>query len=299
MRPPPATYVLGTIIESNGEDVEIRVDVTDISGNHWFTRTFDHTVESGFHKDARNTGKDPYDPVFDEAANRVALELEDYESKTLADLKDLTELRFGAHLNDDAFGRYFTVSDGRAEMTAFPSEDDPMLRRTRAIRVRDQLFVDNLQETYRTFSAQMEASYLTWQEQSQLAIEAEREADAEATEQALLGVLGIGLAVLAAVAGANSDSAGASTAAMTGAAVAGVAGVSMLQESFQTSKEARVHRDALNELGESIDVDLAPQVIDFQKQTVELTGTAKEQFAQWRAFLKRIYAEERTPERQL
>jgi hypothetical protein len=40
-------------------------------------------------------------------------------------------------------------------------------------------------------------------------------------------------------------------------------------------------------------------VIEFEKKTVELTGTAKEQFAQWRAFLKQIYAQEATPDKLL
>ena len=57
--------------------------------------------------------------------------------------------------------------------------------------------------------------------------------------------------------------------------------------------------DALAELGESIDMELAPQVIEFEKKTVELTGTAREQFAQWRAFLKKIYAQESVPDVQL
>ncbi len=70
----------------------------------------------------------------------------------------------------------------------------------------------------------------------------------------------------------------------------------MLGESFKTSKEAEVYRDALSELGQSIDLELAPQVIKFEKETVELTGDAAKQFAQWRNFLKQIYQAEATPE---
>jgi len=46
-------------------------------------------------------------------------------------------------------------------------------------------------------------------------------------------------------------------------------------------------------------VSIAPQVVEMEQQTVELTGTAKEQFAQWRSFLKKIYAQEKTPEKTL
>ncbi|TQV78005.1 hypothetical protein FKG95_20710 [Denitrobaculum tricleocarpae] len=292
-------YVLGQIVESNGEDVEITVEVLDITGERWFTRSFDHEVEPGFHKNIRNEGKDPYDPVFDEAANRIAQELEDYESAELDRLKQTTELRFGSSFTQEAFSDHLVTKNGRAELTSFPSENDPMLQRTRAIRVRDQLFVDNLQETYRTFSDDMETSYLIWQEQSLQEVLAQREVEREATTEAMLGILSIGVAIAAIAAGANSDSASTRTAAVTGGVVAGAAGALLLKESFQTSEEAKVHRDALAELGESIDVELAPRVVAFQEQTVELTGTAREQFAQWRKFLKKIYMEERTPEVQL
>lgn len=292
-------YVAGRIIESNGEDVAIEIDVSDITGKHWFTRAFDHEVSVGFHKDIRNDGKDSYEPVFEEAANRIALELEDFSSAELAQIAQVTELRFGANMSQDAFSEYLEYDNGKAKLVSFPSEDDPMLNRTRAVRVRDQLFVDGLQEEYRSFSTQMDASYLIWQEQSLLEIEAEREVDRKAAGQAALGALSLGLAIFAATAGSRSSSQAGRSAGTVGAVAAGAVAVGLFSESFQTAKEAKVHRDALNELGESIDVDLGPRVVEFDKQTVTLTGDAKEQFAQWREFLQKIYEQERTPEKQL
>ena len=46
-------------------------------------------------------------------------------------------------------------------------------------------------------------------------------------------------------------------------------------------------------------MELAPQVIKFEKETVKLTGDAKDQFQQWREFLKKIYALESTPDTKL
>ena len=78
-----------------------------------------------------------------------------------------------------------------------------------------------------------------------------------------------------------------------------MAGAELIKESFKTSEEAKVHRDAINELGQSVDMELSSQVIAFEKQTVELTGTAKQQFDQWRDFLHKIYEQEMTPDTQL
>ena len=292
-------YVLGKILESNGEDVKIEIQVYDITNRLWFTRNFSHEVNVGFHKDVRNKGLDPYAPVFEKAANRVAIELEDMQEADLIKLSEMTELRFATNMSADAFAENLTVEDGTAKLVSYPSEDDPMLKRTRAIRVRDQLFVDGLQDQYRDFSDRMDASYLIWQEQSLFEFEAEREASRKATAEAALGVLAIGLAILSAVAGSRSNTYGGRSAGTTGAILGGTAAVALFSKSFQTSEESKVHRDALNELGQSIDVDLGPKVVEFDKETVKLTGNAKEQFAQWREFLKKIYEQERTPAKQL
>lgn len=292
-------YVLGTIEESNGEEVEIEIEVVDISGRTWFTRSFDHTVESGFHKNTRNEGKDPYDPVFEAAAARVVEALQDHPDEELVSLTRVTELRFGSNFTEEAFADHLLIKGSTYNLRSFPAEEDPMLQRTRAVRVRDQLFVDGLQAHYRSFSDSMEDSYLIWQEQSLLELEAQQEANEKAIGQAALGILTIGLGVLAVLAGGRSDSSAGQTAGITGGVVAGTVGATLLQGAFHTSAEAKVHREALEELGQSIDIDLAPQVQAFEEKSVELTGSAKEQFAQWRAFLQKIFEEEKTPAVQL
>jgi hypothetical protein len=125
--------------------------------------------------------------------------------------------------------------------------------------------------------------------------QAKSEAEMKSAGELAVGILAIGVAIAAVAAGANSNDYNDSMALATAGIASGVVGASFIQDSFQTSNEAKVHRDALNELGESIDHELAPRVIAFEKHTVELTGTAKEQFAQWRAFLKKIYDLEKTP----
>lgn len=292
-------YILGRIEQSNGEEVEIEIEVVDISGKRWLDESFEHEVSEAFHKDLRNKGLDPYDPVFEEAAAEIVEELNDHSLQELNDLHYLADLRFGANFSETTFVQYMEMDDGEYSLVSKPSDQDPMLQRVQAIRVRDQLFIDGLQDNYASFSEQMNESYLMWQEQSLFETQAERAAGRKAIGQAVGGVLLIGLAVLSAVAGSNSNRTGSSAAGATGAIIGGIAGASLMSSSFKTSEEAKVHRDSLNELGESVDMAMAPQVIAFEKESVKLTGDAKEQFSQWRAFLQRIYAEERTPDVQI
>jgi len=292
-------YVLGTINESNGENVAIDVKVYDISGKRWLSKSFEHDVAKDFYSNIRNKGKDPYDPVFTKAAKRIVEELDYHAAKDLAQLQALTNLRFGANFSEAAFAQHMQVKRGITSLISYPDENDLMLKRVKAIRIRDQMFTDQMQPHYEQFSQKMDASYAIWQKQSSTELAAERESNRETVKNALAGVALIGLAVLSAVAGSQSDTYAGSAAGTTGAVVGGMVGAQLLEKSFQTSKEAKFHRDALNELGQSIDSEMAPQVVKFEKSTQKLTGSAKEQFSQWRAFLKRIYDEEATPDVQL
>ena len=283
-------YVKGTILESNGEDVEIRIDVIDITGRVWFARTYSHEVDEGFYKDPRTKGMDPYDPVFQEAATEVAAELKELTPGDLEQLTQISELRFGASLAEDAFEDHLEYANGRTKLRSFPSEDDPMLARTRAIRVRDQLFVDALQANYESFSQEMNDSYLIWQEQSLFEIQAERDADLATIGEIAGGVALIALSVLGIFVGVDLGAIGGVL--LAGSAVAGTAGIGMIRSSFQTAEEAKVHRDALQELGESINIDLSPRVVEFEEEMVVLTGDAQNQFSQWRTFLQEINRKE-------
>jgi len=292
-------YVLGKINASNGEKVNINIKVYDISGKRWFNKSFKHEVTEDFYNNTRNRGKDPYDPVFKKAADRLVKELNYHSAGDLEKLQSLTNLRFGANFSEEAFAGYMKIKGKVVSLTGYPDENDLMLRRVKAIRIRDQLFTDSMQLHYEQFSRKMDDSYAIWQKQSFTELAAERQANRDAIGSAIAGIALIGLAILAGAAGARSDSYSGSAAGTTGAVVGGVVGVNLLEKSFNTSKEAKFHRDALAELGKSIDSEIAPQVVKFEKSTQKLTGSAKEQFAQWRAFLKKIYVQEATPDVQL
>ena len=58
------------------------------------------------------------------------------------------------------------------------------------------------------------------------------------------------------------------------------------------SQEAKMHVEALRELGGSLDVEVAPLVVEVEGETLRLSGTMEGQFAEWREMLRKIYAEE-------
>ena len=289
-------YISGKILESNSEDVELDIKVADISGNLWIDDEFEHTVPDDFY-DRGGYNEDSYDPVFKKIAKKIEEKLQFISTKNLDDLEHISDLRFGLSLSEESFSEnIFQDEKGKYTIKTKLNKSDPKFIRLNNLRVRDQLFIDELQVFYMNFDENIDSSYLTWQRQTFQEKQAESKAKGEAVGKAIGGILLLGAAVAAAVAGVQSNNANTQTLGTLGAIGGGVAGASLLQDSFKKSAEAKVHRDAIEELGRSLDVEMSGKVIDLNDETIELTGTAKEQFSQWRLFLKKIYEKEKTPD---
>ena len=168
-----------------------------------------------------------------------------------------------------------------------------MWQRVNSIMIREQLFVDSLQSHYNKFVNFSNQSYLLWQGQSYNEIVAEKKAKTKAIGRGILGVLSIAAAVASASSPKdyNDDYSG-EVAMLT-------LGGKLLEDAAKYKAEAKMHRDSIKELGDSIDAELAPNVIEFENKTIELSGNAKEQFVEWRKFLSKMYELEKTPDVQL
>jgi uncharacterized membrane-anchored protein YhcB (DUF1043 family) len=106
---------------------------------------------------------------------------------------------------------------------------------------------------------------------------------------------GIALATMAVILSQNSSSSVGEFGAIAGVVASGV----LLNSAMNKNAELKVHKQSLDELGESLDLEISSQLITHNDQTIELTGTANEQYQQWKNHLKAIYELEKTPNKQL
>jgi len=70
------------------------------------------------------------------------------------------------------------------------------------------------------------------------------------------------------------------------------AGAYLIKSGFDKRAEAQIHMEALEELGQSLEDEVAPQVFSLDDRTITLTGSVEEQYAQWREILADLYAAE-------
>lgn len=284
-------YVKAAIVDSNGEDVRLKVTVSDSTGKVWIrNKTYSHRVQDITFSNPRNKDEndqlkvDPYEPIYQKINQEIAKYMDRrINSKNADTIHTVTDLRFAQNFAPDAFSDILSERRGKYSLKGKPDSADPMITRIKNIQFRDQMFIDNMQVSYDGFSSDMKSSYRIWQEQSFAESKAAREAQNAAFWQGVAGAVVLAASVAAASSADSYDSS--YYGGYAGAAVAGA----LFAESFQSSDEAKVHRDALNEIAESIDGNLSPSVIEMEDTTVTLTGTAKEQSDQWRSILKKIY----------
>jgi len=286
-------YVNAKILTSNGEDIEIAVRLVDISGKSLMTKTYKHRVTEYEFEDPRLAGKDLYSTVFELAAKDIAKVARKQKPKRIAELNAIEEMRFAETFSPDYFSNYIrTSSSGKTKLMSLPADDDVMLNRVKSLRIKDQMFVDNMQVDYENFRNDMNEDYILWQKQAFTESKAAREAASAASAKMFMGFL----SVVAGAAIANNS--GSSLGNYGGAAIA-VAGIATIADGIQDSKEATAHRESLSEMGRSLNIQLAPQVMEMEDRTLELRGNAVEQYTAWRAYLLDVYNKEKTPEIEL
>jgi hypothetical protein len=152
------------------------------------------------------------------------------------------------------------------------------MARVEAIRDRDQMLADTLNEYYSDFYARMDKPYDDWRAYSYT----EQAALDSINRASLLKKILGGIAVLGGILmDPRDDPAGVKDVLILG-------GIAAVQSGFEDGKESGIHKAALTELADSFEGEVTPLVLDVDGKVVQLTGSAEAQFAQWRQLLKEI-----------
>ena len=194
-------------------------------------------------------------------------------------------MRAAHDMAPDAFDGHLEVDkNGRYKIVRLPAESDPMLQRVRAIQLRDDMLVDTINSYYEVYYNDLWQPYSDWRKLYNQELVAMQEIKKQALTRQLLG--------LAAIVGgvAMSTNSNTSSSGLPGLMVVG--GAAAIYSGFQKSQETKIHKDVIEELSVSFSSGAEPLVVEVVGETVRLTGTAEEQYQQWRKMLREIYASE-------
>ena len=275
-------FVKGQIKESNGEHLTLEIEVIDATGRRWFTKKYKKEATPTSYAGNRPAEKDAYQDLYNLIANDMADFRKKLTPEDINKIRTTAKLKFAEDFAPDAFDGYLAEGKkNQTEIKRLPADGDPMMARLLKIREREYMYVDTLNEQYDAFYNEMWPSYENWRQLNMTERKAMREIKRKALTRQLLGAL----LIAGAIAAGSSDSSGV---AVVQAGMILVGGM-VIVEGFNISKEAEIHEAAIQELSESFGGEMKPVVMEFEGKQYELTGSAEEQFKQWRELLRKIY----------
>ena len=279
-------YVDGRILESTGREIKLDVTVTDATGRTWFTKVYEAEADLRAYKDTISKPRDPFDNVYNTLANDLLAARHKLSAEQRVAIREVSDLRFANDLAPYAFGSYLTQDrKGVYKTVRLPAPGDPMMERMDRVRERDYTLVDTLNEHYTTFGAKMSESYTNWRKYSHEELEAESLARRQSITRQVLGAA----AVIGGIIAESEVNSSAGSAAATAAVLGGIYAV---KSGFDKRAEIKLHSESLKQLGDSFQAEVQPMVIDIEGRTLELKGSAEEQYAEWRRLLKDLYENE-------
>jgi len=278
-------WVDAKILQSDGETLRLDVTVSDATGRTWYTRKYEEIATKYAYDIRRGSRQEPFQGIYNRIANDMMAYRHLLSSADVTTIRTVTELKFARRFSPEVFADHLQ-DDGKGHysISRLPAANDPLLQRINRIRERDYLFVDTLQDYYASFVQKMEDPYRSWRSESYFETMALRETRRSANTK----LIGGAAAILAGILGAASNSQLGQAAGYAGI----IGGAYAVKEGLGEREEAKMHVEALKELGASLDAEVQPATVTLEDRTVTLSGSVSEQYGQWRAILHDIYQTE-------
>lgn len=284
--------VTGKVIDSNGGFMAVDITAVDAAGRVWIKdKRFSSLVDLGAYKtNAALRARDPFQNVYSEIANELVVARDKLSALDRENIRKVASLKFAQDLAPDAMQGMTTVDkNGITQVARLPAEGDPTLGRIERIRERDTAVVDTVNDYYASFAESIDDSYDSWRQTSFTELEKEMRARSSARTRTVLGAAALIASIFAPNSCSTYDACRINNAMRTAGTMGGIAAV---LAGIKKYADARVHADALKELTQSFQAEVAPQVVEVEGHTLRLTGTAEDQYREWRKLLKQLYLEE-------
>jgi len=141
----------GTIVRSDGDVLILHIRAVDARGHVWVDRNYSGGTDNQY--------------LYEEVAASLLAARSILNSKALADIIEISLLRYARILAPAAFGDYLQENpDGTFTIRRLPASNDPMVERIERIRGVEYVFTDAVDAKFRELSADVETVYDLWRE---------------------------------------------------------------------------------------------------------------------------------------
>ena len=308
-------YLTGTIRKSTPDVLEISWALTDARGVKWFGKgkRVKHRVESGWHERFNQTGRDPFQRVWDIVSQTIEKRLQSFlaENEKFIDRQmvrispgqtpRLSEVQHIALTRDLAMARVLaptiyseSLVKNRRDQWRIASIPDPKTEdwlRVEAFARKDQDITDLFDVQYTNFINEIGPIYEIWQDDL---YEFSKDARVGARRTRILQIVGGVLAIMGLSIAGDEDPPESAldedyiSNSEAGAEISAI-GVGILIASLFTGHRKDQNLDILNEKSSAFDHEFSPMNIKIQDNTMKLQGRISDQFTVWRQTLKELY----------
>jgi hypothetical protein len=274
--------VKGKILESNGENLALQINVVDATGRSWFSKKYKSQATSEFYSGNLMGEKDAYQDLYNAISNDMAQYFKRLSPEKIKKIRAVSKLKFAEDFAPSAYSGYLAKNNKNIiTVNRLPADEDPIMTRLLKIRERENMYIDTLNGYYEEYYSEMWSSYENWRKLNYEEIQAIKKIKRDATIRKVAGTLLLAGAIALSAGDVNN----------TGALQVGMilVGGQVIVQGFNITKQAEIHSEAIKELSESFGSEMRPIIMEFEGQQYELTGSAEEQFKRWRELLEQIY----------
>lgn len=281
--------IKGKILNSDGENIELKIQVYNSKNKKWFEKIYRESVNINEQRITEIEKKDRFQNLYNQISNDLIIYRQRVSPSEIKRIKEVAEIRFANYMAPTIFSNYLSKdSNGIYHLRKLPASDDSMLKRVRSIQGRDEMLIDTINNYYDMYYSDMWESYDNWRKFRCEELDSIREINQKATTQKILGAVAI-IGAIALGASHNSNIVN-DTGVLRSIMIAG--GTYAVYSGIKTSKESEINKEAMQELGSSFAIEVEPIVVDVNGKTMKLTGSADQQYEKWRRVLKQIYVNE-------
>lgn len=257
----------GTILYSDGSRLVLAMEATDSTGRRWLQKTYADDSRAEDYPDSsrlqaasqleREDLKEPFQDIYNQVANDLLAVRNAMTSEQLQKVQRVSELVYANDLAPDSFAESLaTDAEGYLTINTLPAEQDPMMNRVLEMRRRHHLFIDTVDEYYKALFDEMQASYLVWR---RYAFDQENELEFTTRESA------------------DQDLFSSTNTTLT------------LLQRYDRYRWAKIYEQEFLELATGFNEELAPTILELNRNVHGLSGTMEEQYLQWHRILRQLF----------
>lgn len=258
--------ITGTVLRSDGEVLELNVLARDATGRVWLDKSYIDRADTNAYPpplELRRSEQrelqqieEPFADLYEQIANDLLMTRRQLSVAQLDEIRQVALLVFANDLSPESFADMLDRDAERLRVSSLPADNDPMLARVRAMRVRHHLFIDTVDEYYQALYDDMHSPYLIWRSYShEQVLEDKRAADRDSDQSRY----------------------------------SSTSGYLTLTQRYDRYRWAKIYQQEYQELASGFNREAAPAILELNRQVRGLSGTLEEQYIQWRRILRELF----------